>query len=177
LTPADQRLEMLRLALEDREGTEICTLELDRGGVSYTLPTLRALREDPYRFDPLLIVGLDALSEIASWYSYEALLAEFDVVAVDRPGHDAETVRRALPACVAERWVDLGAPLPGTAPIAGALPGTGGRVLRLAAPPVPISSSDVRRRAANGLSLDGLVPPPVARYIQLRQLYRQEDLR
>ena len=56
-------------------------------------------------------------------------------------------------------------------------PGAGGRVFHLPLEPIPISSSDVRRRARRGDGLDGLVPPSVAGYIQSSGIYRVEESR
>ncbi len=177
LAPAPHRLEMLSLAVAGREGLVVSTIELDRGGVSYTIHTLRALREGTPPLAPLLILGMDALMEIESWFEHEALLREFDLVAVDRPDAAEDAARGSLPASVAGRLVRV-EPRDGAAPPpSGSPPGAGGRVYRLAIPPVPVSSSRVRARAAAGDRLDGLVPESVARYIRLQGLYRQEESR
>jgi nicotinate-nucleotide adenylyltransferase len=163
LTSSEHRLAMLRLAVAGRDGLEASSLELDRGGVSYTIDTLRALRQDR-RPAPVFVLGLDALLEIRLWREYEALLEEFDLIAVDRPGSDLRAVRASLEPDLAFRLV---------AADSGSL-GGGGRIHHLQIPPMPVSSSEVRALAARGMPLDGLVPPEVAGYIQSHGLYRQE---
>ncbi len=165
VAPAHHRRAMLELALVDREGLELCLLELRRGGVSYTVDTLRALAggEPPLR--PLFIVGLDALAELPTWREHRALLRAFDLVAVDRPEGGGS---HPLEPEVAARLVT-----PRSAEHLAALdPGRGGRVFRVAIPEVAIASSDVRARIAMDEPLDGLVPPAVARYIREHRLYR-----
>ena len=164
LTAGDERLAMIRLAVEGRSGLEASSLEIDRGGVSYTIDTLRALRATLGASAPVFILGMDALLEIETWHEHLALLREFDLVVVDRPGHDLGRLLSSLPAEVAARIVPAG-----TAPL-----GEGGRIHQLPVEPLSISSSEILARAAAGEPLDGLVPAVVARYIQRRGLYRQE---
>lgn len=160
-SPAEDRLAMLRIAVGGRPGLSVSTLELDRGGVSYTIETLRVLRGE-HGVDPVFVVGTDSLADLPTWREPEALRSEFDWVVVDRPS-------REIP-----RFLADAIPVEGrAAPLAPPL-GAGGRLLRLIAPVIPISASDVRRRAARGEPLDGLVPPEVAGYIQRRGLYREE---
>jgi nicotinate-nucleotide adenylyltransferase len=158
---------MLRLAVADRPGLEVCTWELDRGGTNYTIDTLRALRVR-LGCDPVFIVGMDALADLPTWRDPESLLAEFDLVAVDRPGRTAQEAGRRLAGIGRERVIawdgsdDLG---------------RGGRVFHLPIPPREVSASEVRRRCATDAALDDLVPPAVARYIRERKLYRLEATR
>jgi nicotinate-nucleotide adenylyltransferase len=160
LTSGAHRVAMLRLAVKGREGLEVCTLELETGGVCFTIDTLRRLREGPPACRPVFVLGTDSLLEIDTWREHEALLREFDLAVIERPGSD----------------------LDGSAPgAAGAVPeidppaGEGGRVFRLPMRPLPISSTQVRGIAADGGSLDGLVAPAVSRYIRANRLYGQED--
>jgi nicotinate-nucleotide adenylyltransferase len=164
LTQGADRLAMVRLAVAEKEGLEASSFEIDRGGISYTIDTLRGLRRALPGQAPVFILGMDALLEIETWHDHRSLLAEFDLVVVDRPGHDLRSLPASLPSEVAARIVPAGS----------ALLGAGGRIHLLAVEPLAISSSEIRARAAASASLDGLVPPEVARYIQRRGLYRQE---
>lgn len=173
ITASHHRLAMLRLAAAGRAGLEVSSLEIDRGGVSYTLDTLRALRDGAPPLRPLAILGIDALRELRTWHRYEEILAEFDLVAVERPPEDAGPSGTAdLPRAMS-RIVHV----PAGDGTAAALAregeaGEGGRIYRLAIPPVAVSSSRVRALAQAGESIAGLVPPQVARYIQDHGLYR-----
>lgn len=162
---AQHRRAMLELALADTEGLELCLLELRRGGVSYTVDTLRSLAAGEPPLRPLFIVGLDALAELSTWREHRALLKTFDLVAVDRPER-GET--RPVEPEVSARVVVPRSP----EHLAALDPGRGGRIFRVAIPEVAIASSEVRERIARGEPLDGLVPPAVARYIREHRLYR-----
>jgi nicotinate-nucleotide adenylyltransferase len=153
------RLEMLYLALEGCEGLGVSTYEIGRGGVHYTIDTLRAIRGED-GLQPVFLLGSDALSDVGSWRRYEELLAEFDFGVVARP--DAGEGTRA--------WAEAAAPKPSELTALG----SGGRILQLPFEVPAISSSLVRRRSASGDPLCDLVPHSVARYIQRHGLYMEE---
>lgn len=161
------RIEMLHLALEGWEGLGLSTFEIERGGVRYTIDTLRALRSGPPPLAPVFLCGSDALAEIASWRDHEALLAEFDFATVDRPDDAGDPTDAALPKIVR-------AHLSALPPPEGRGVGLGGRVFRLQMPALAVSSSLVRARWASGRVSDDLVPVRVARYIQRHRLYTEE---
>jgi nicotinate-nucleotide adenylyltransferase len=142
LSPFPARLEMVRVAIADHPRLEVLTLEGERGGVSYTIETLRELhcRFPNARF--WLCLGSDSLREIAGWRDPEgiAALARF---AVYRRGEEPVVVPPAL-----ERRVDL---------VAGDLE--------------PGSSTEVRERIARGLAVDDLVAPAVLAIIRREGLY------
>jgi nicotinate-nucleotide adenylyltransferase len=164
------RLEMLYLAIEGWEGLEVSTFEIARGGIHYTIDTLRALRAAEPPLAPLFLIGSDALADIGSWRDYEALLAEFDFAVAVRPEDDSLPRPRPWPEHVERRLA--------TIPVTGdEAMGSGGRVFRLAVPTIPVSSSLVRRQHASGEPLDDLVPARVARYIQRHGLYTEEARR
>jgi nicotinate-nucleotide adenylyltransferase len=172
LAPVEHRLAMLRLAIADRERVELDTTEVERGGISYTIDTLRALGGRPSPVAPVFILGSDGLAELPSWKDWQALVAEFDLAAVARPRHGLPELGERLPAELGRRIV---APGPdGRFSFDTGRPGSGGRIFFIPARTPDISSSLVRSRAARGDSLDGLVPPEVARYIERWRLYREE---
>lgn len=173
LTSAAHRDAMLRIAVDGEEGLEVETMELDTGAVCYTIDTLRRLRQGPPALRPVFVMGMDSLLEIETWRAHEELVREFDLAVIDRDGEGPEEARRRLPADLVERMVELPGPeAAGTAP---GEPGQGGRIFHLPMTAIPVSSTRVRRLAARGESLAGLVPPAVARYIRDNDLYRQED--
>jgi nicotinate-nucleotide adenylyltransferase len=164
------RLEMLELAIEDRPGVRVSTLEIAEAGVHYTIDTLRALRRATPSLLPVFLCGSDALAEIDSWREYETLLAEFDFAAVNRPGLAGEPLTPPWPDIVTRRVCPL--PTGADAPL-----GTGGRIFRLDMPGVAVSSSAIRARCAAGAALDDLVAVRVARYIQRHRIYSEEAAR
>jgi nicotinate-nucleotide adenylyltransferase len=145
------RLEMVRLSVAEDPLFEPCSVELERGGVSYAIDTVLALRErhplDRFSF----IIGMDSLRELSRWHRAVELLALCDFITVQRPGVDAAVAEEALafPPDVRARL------------LAGIIKG------RLC----DISSSEIRRRIAEGRSIRYLVCPAVEWYIRTRGLY------
>jgi len=124
---------------------EISTIELDRGGKSYTIDTLRALREQLTALQVVLylIVGADALADLPNWKEPDEIFRLASVASMVRTGF-------LLPA-IPKTW---------------AL-----EVIQLDTPLIDISSRDIRRRVANGKSINGLVPQDVERIIKAESLY------
>jgi nicotinate-nucleotide adenylyltransferase len=144
ISPAEDRLAMLRLATEDNPAFEVSDIELDRAGPSYTVDTLASLKERDAGAELFLIMGQDALSDLPNWHD-PARIAQLATLAVaGRAGDDA----LALP------------------------PTIGASVERLAMATMAISGSDIRERVAAGRSIRYLVPPTVEAYIREHGLYR-----
>jgi len=147
-SPAGQRYDMVRLATAANPAFEPSRIEIDRPGPSYSVDTLRALRRqlgEDTRF--YFIAGADALLEMLTWRDPERLAEVCEFVAVSRPGYDLRQLREKLPANLLAR------------------------MHMLEVPGVHISSTELRRRAAAGLSLRYLTPYPVVRYIAAHKLY------
>ena len=164
------RLEMLYLAVEDRPGIQVCTLEIEHSGVRYTIETLRALRTGLPPLAPVFLCGSDALADVMSWREHGALLAEFDFAAVIRPDDSGHPRDAGWPEVVARRV----SPLPLST---GDALGKGGRVYPLDLPALAVSSSLVRTRCGLRQSIADVVPARVARYIQRHRLYTEEAAR
>jgi len=175
LTPAEHRLEMLRLAIQGRPGMRISTLELDRGGVCYTIDTLRQLRSADEAASPVFILGTDSLAEIQTWRDYRDIMLEFDIAALDRPGSLLVDIAPRLPSEITGSLVIVPDGPGGPKLVRDMQPGRGGRIFHLPMKPVPISSSQIRKLVAAGSSIEALVPPAVAGYIQRNGLYLKEE--
>ena len=157
---------MIRRAICDTAGWEVSDLELRRHGPSYTWDTLAALhRAGLSPLQIFFITGADAFAEIATWYRYPELLDAAHFVVITRPGFSLDAVRRRLPALVAR----IAAPEDVAASAATT-------IIAIEASTPDVSSTDIRARAARGESLDTLVPPAVAAYIDEQHLYRTSPL-
>ena len=154
VTDAVHRLAMARLAIEGNPAFSVSTLEVDRGGASYTVDTLEALREDGIA-EPWFVLSAEALAGLPAWREPDRVLALARLAVVPRGGF--EPLDRA--------WV------------AARFPGRVDRVRFLDGPLLPISGSVVRRRAAAGRSVRYLVPDAVADYIARHALYAEPVLR
>ena len=141
ITPAEDRFAMVAASVEGHDGLEASRLELDRGGVSYSVDTLAELRGADPSAELFVIVGDDVAAELHTWHRAEDLAAMATIVTVTRPGAPA---------------VGLEAPW---------------RVERVEIPRLDISSSELRARVAAGLPLDGLVPDGAMHWIARCGLY------
>jgi len=154
LAPGKDRLEMLRLAVEHNPHFEVSAMELERDGLSYTLMTVReTARSLGSECEMHLIVGSDSLHDLPNWWHADELVREARVLCLERPGFPLGCMDE-LKACF------------GAQAVAAIREGI------VEAPLLQISSSDIRRRIAQGRSIRYLVPDPVCKYIAARGLYR-----
>ena len=144
---ADDRLRMVQLAVDLQPGLAPSALEVDRGGISYTIDTVRELvRAFPGRPFAILL-GSDAALQIRSWHDADALLDEARFVIFNRP----ETT--LAPQTLHELGFDP----------------TRTQIVHLDTP--AIAAHQVRDRLARGAPIDDLVPAAVADYIRTHHLY------
>ncbi len=83
----EHRIAMCRLAVADDPRLEVSTVDVDRGGTTYTIDTLRDLRAQRPEDELHFIAGADALARLSEWRDAETLLQLARFVAVTRPGH------------------------------------------------------------------------------------------
>jgi nicotinate-nucleotide adenylyltransferase len=162
LAPAAHRHRMTALAVREHPRLEVSDVEVRRAGASYTVDTLVALQD---RGRLHLIIGSETFLDLLNWREPRrvATLARLVVVPRNGMGFDPET-----PAAL-KVLRELG--LPGFAADPAA---EGGAPLLLHAASLPISGSDLRRRAREGRSLAFRMPEAVVAYIREHQLYRPE---
>ncbi len=146
-TPAVHRLAMVRAAFADVPGIEVDPVEIDRGGLSFMVDTVEAVRR---RFPGArihLLVGEDVVPTLPRWHEPERLLAMVELVVLTRASGAAagEDLREGRTA----------------------------QAVRLATRRVDVSSTEIRARVRDGRSLKGFVPDAVATYIASTGLYRE----
>lgn len=164
LAPAAHRYQMTALAVREHPRFEVSDVEIKRSGPSYTVDTLGALQD---RGRLHLIIGSETFLDLLSWREPRrvASLARLVVIPRNGMGFDPET-----PAAL-KVMRELG--LPGFVP-AGAEPSDDSAPILLHAASLPISGSDLRRRAREGRSLAFRMPEAVVSYIRDQRLYRPE---
>jgi len=143
LAPAADREAMVRLAIAGEPRFVLERCELRRRGVSYTLDTVRELRAAEPDVDWYLILGQDQYAGLHTWRDWRELVAMVTLVIAPRAGAPAVDPQVA---------------------------GTPHRTVAL--PTMGESSTDIRELIAAGLSIDALVPPAVAGYIERHHLYQ-----
>ena len=143
------RMQMLKLCFGEMPAVEISDMELQRGGVSYTVDTLRQLQAENPDAEFLLLLGSDSFVNFQSWYCWEAIL-QLATLAVFCRGDKNE--QEAIQTKKAE------------------LEKLGGRIMLMEHPVTRVSSTNIRRMLAFRCA-DELLHPKVAGYIQWNGLY------
>ena len=144
VTPGEQRVAMLRLAIARHEPFAVSDMEVRRGGVSFTADTLEELKRQHPAAALFFLLGMDNLIEFRTWKDPERILRLARLVVMTRPGfvsaNEPENVAGAVEYC--------------------------------AVPQIGISGSEIRTRVREGKSIAFLVAPEVRRFIDRHGLYR-----
>ncbi len=157
-----QRLEMLKLAIEEFPGLTIDEREMHRRGTSYTFDTLAEIRQEVGPDVQLLFVlGSDAFALLHEWHRWQDLTDLAHLVIMDRPG-----LALGAPTVMVLKWLEQRLVME-----PNQLHGAHGQVVRVALPRVDISATEVRARCAAGQCIGALVPERVANFIKLHKLY------
>jgi nicotinate-nucleotide adenylyltransferase len=146
VTAASVRLAWVREAVSDVPGLVASDVEIERGGVTYTIDTLTALRATHPDVSWSVVVGADTAAQLDTWHRAEDLREMVEVVVVNRPGVEPEAVP------------------------------PGWRHRQVTIPNLDISSSELRELAAEGWSLRFLVPSAVAAAIEASAVYRSDPM-
>jgi nicotinate-nucleotide adenylyltransferase len=146
LTAAAHRLAMVRLAVAGVPHMEVSDAEVRRGGVSYSIDTLKAVREEYVGAAITLIIGMDNVADFGTWKDPEGILGIAQVVVLTRPGYrtpQTDNYSRRMEMC--------------------------------AVPEIEIASRDIRRRVREGRSIHWMVTAEVEYYIHQQGLYLTSD--
>jgi nicotinate-nucleotide adenylyltransferase len=144
ITPAEDRFAMVEAAVGNVEGLEASRIEIDRPGLSFTTDTLEELRRQDPRPDLFVILGSDAAAGLTTWERADEVRRWSTLVVVERPGANE------------------------------AAPPEGWSWIRVEAPRLEVSSTDLRARVVDGRPLDYLLTPDVIACIEKRSLYREQ---
>ncbi|MER3558166.1 MAG: nicotinate (nicotinamide) nucleotide adenylyltransferase [Armatimonadota bacterium] len=149
LTPAFHRLEMVRCAIASNPAFQLSEIEVQRGGISYTIETVESLRSHYTDAELCLIMGLDSLKEFPLWRRAEELAQMVWLLVGVRPPDAFEAVCTQLPP-----WLLV-------------------RVQQVAMTPIGISATAIRQKVQAGHSIRYLTPDDVIEYIRQHQLYTE----
>ncbi len=147
----EDRLEMVRLAVEKRPLLGVLDYEIRKKGISYTWDTLEELSGIYPDTDFWFIVGGDSFLQLHLWKHGPEILSRYGIVLTVRPGVSEEECLKMME--IYEKQF-------------------GARISLVHNIPLDISSTEIRGLAAEGKSLKGLVPPEVEEYIYDHGLYR-----
>jgi nicotinate-nucleotide adenylyltransferase len=151
VSPAEHRVGMVLRATRTNPDMELSLLEVERPGDTYTIDTLRAIREQSPEAELYFILGLDSLTQFHRWKEPNELLKLCTIAVQARPGYPEYALAEAE----------------------AGVPGLREALVWLAAPPVGVSSTEIRKRVAQGQSIRYMVLPEVEEYIKEEGLYRE----
>jgi nicotinate-nucleotide adenylyltransferase len=146
VSPSEHRYLMTVIATASNPRFTVSRVDIDRAGPTYTIDTLRELKNQRPEAELFFITGADALAQILSWRDHDELWDLAHFVAVSRPGHVLSTA--GLPT---------------------------DDVSQLEIPALAISSTDCRDRVEHGNPVWYLVPDGVVQYIAKHHLYRSKE--
>jgi len=158
---AEQRLEMLRLALPEVPGFVIDEREIERGGPSYAVETLQSLRDELGKVPICWVMGLDAFLGLDSWYQWQRLIDLAHIVVTERPGSE-----HPVEGAVAE-LVDVHQAFDAEELRLA----SSGLVYFQSVTQLDISATDIRTRLLRGEDVRLLMPEAVRDYITANHLY------
>ncbi len=163
------RLAMVALATAHSPQMFVSTVELESPSRPYTIETLERLRMELQPVQLFFVMGADSFKDVTSWYEYERILSEHDVIVATRPGYrNDENIAANLAPQLQARVVDLRG---GLYPLDEDLESA--RIYLTDYVEVDVSATGIRETVAQGRSIGDLVPPPVASYIEKYKLYRK----
>ena len=148
------RVNMARLATASNRFFEVSTLEVERDGPSYTIDTVKEVKERYGVGEVYFITGADAVLEIITWKKAEELLAMCTFIAATRPGYDLKGLKKNL-CFLSGKVLD--------------------NIISLEVPALSISSTDIRKRVRENKSIKYLLPESVEEYILTHGIYKEDQ--
>jgi nicotinate-nucleotide adenylyltransferase len=150
VSPFQDRVAMLQLALDANPFFTVSLVEAERPGPSYTVDTLRELRREfPPDTELYFIMGLDSLTELSTWREPRAIIELAQLAVLRRPGYIVNLDR-----------------------LEEQIPGLRSRIVFILGTDLDISSTELQARVRAGKSIHYMVPDAVADYISAQHLYR-----
>ncbi len=151
VTSSEHRYLMTVVAVVTNAYFDVSRVEIDRTGYSYTYETIQEFRNQLPGTDLFFITGADAILEILTWKNMNGILQDCHLIAATRPGYELDCLKDSLEEAASEFI---------------------GKIHPLEVPALAISSTDIRRRVAQGETIKYLLPEAVEQYILKNNLYR-----
>ncbi len=148
----ESRCAMLRLALVEFPRWQVGHTELERGGVSYTVDTLRTIEKNQPEVELFFLMGADSLHDFPKWREPAEICRLATLLVVCRPGDPTPDFSLLAEFVTKDRFKEI-------------------EDLQIVMPPVAVSSTEIRLRIENGEAINHLVPPAVAAYVAAYEIY------
>lgn len=155
ITQPDKRMDMVSLAIESNPYFEISSIEIQRMGTTYTIDTILSLKEN-YKYDDMyFIIGTDIIMEIEKWKEFNKLINICSFALMSRVGEYGQDAVDKLKDLRSKYKI---------------------RIEEVKAPIIEISSTEIRQRIKDKISIKYLVPELVENYIFEHNLYKKENI-
>jgi nicotinate-nucleotide adenylyltransferase len=168
LAPGRDRLAMIERAITDHRAFRASAVEIDRGGISYSVDTLESFHAFERDSELWFVVGVDAFADMQTWKDVSRIFELANVVVTSRPPSALDASIEHLPVAAREAFC--------YDPLTLSYRHRSGRRLHfLPITGLDISATAIRERVRRGRSIRYLVPPSVERYIREHALYQTGD--
>ena len=155
---AVQRSDMIKLAIKSQPNFILDTIEMDKGGPSYTADTLELLKQQYKGFSLVLMMGTDAFAKFHTWYKWQQILQLANIVVMHRPGEPVPESGESGE-IYKNNYVT-------------AFTAEAGQIMEMDVTQLDISSTLVRNHMLAGQSAEYLLPSGVMKYIKEHGLYK-----
>lgn len=159
-TTTENRVAMLKLALEAYPSFSIDYREIERDTPSYMVDTLKSLHQENTDRHLILLIGMDAFNSLPQWHDYLSLFDYANILVVNRAG-TARQLNEKLQALIKARLI----------PYQQLHQHKQGKITFIELDEIPVSSTEVRNRLKNSHRINDLVPDKIAAYITKHDLY------
>jgi nicotinate-nucleotide adenylyltransferase len=163
------RLRMVELALEPFPRFFPSSIEVDAGGMSYSIVTLKKMKIQYPEARILFLLGVDAFLEIETWMDYESVLEQCSFIIMSRPQFRLGDAHRVLNSTYSQRIIDLS-----STDTAFSIDLSANLIYLIPIQALDISSTEVRERVNSNQSIKDLVPESVENYIKENGLYQKK---
>lgn len=155
ITEPKKRVDMISLAIDSNKYFEISPIEIHRKGTTYTIDTIMELKKEYNEDEIYFIIGSDIIFEIEKWKSFEELIQLCKFILLYRPGKEEDHIDKKIEELYSAYKIQFE---------------------KVKSPLIEISSTEIRARVKNKLSIKYLVPESVEEYILKNNLYNKENI-
>ncbi len=161
---AEQRLQMLQLAVSDYSGLRVDDREIVRAGPSYTVDTLASLQEEFAEQGLCLIMGMDAFVSLDSWYQWQSIFEYAHIVYSKRPGSTLKIQNAELKQLYKQRFCEDAQVMQQS---------LAGNIFEVPAPQLDISSTQLREMIKKQENTAEVLPEKVQKFISKEEIYNR----
>jgi nicotinate-nucleotide adenylyltransferase len=151
LVSDEDRLEMIRLAISKQPKFVLSTIEIKRGGTSYSIDTIREVKSCFKDAEIFFIIGSDNFETIGNWYQFTELIQLCEFLVIERPGKPLIIPPPTVPKALLSKF----------------------KYRIFEGPTQEVSSSEIRENLLKGKNVSHLLPGPVYEYVQKAHLYQK----